>query len=439
MTVYLGRQNVSVGIVTKVGDNIKNEDIVVKENGVYNASEGYTGLGTVTVDVEGIGNGSIIEVVNKTGSTITAGSKVWLNENQQTQGSSYQIGTEGNYAGYKMGAIDRTGLFGVYYGKFYNIGEDSADSVADVPNDSYLAINRIIYMADNSVFGSSSYSYRFDGKAQWYSKDMHCIADNWFSNNRGTKVYQVNMSNGEIINTFTNSNEMVTDEPVKIGDYIYRLHGDRAKYKWLINYDTLTLTRSGYTFTNAPYQYDLIPAGVTADNKYILCSQDDPAYCIGGTYLYMVEVLEDGNLKGLSQSEMPVDMQKWYSTKCGYVFNPYTGILTVYESEGADYGIYRYEGNGNWTQLPIDLGTTEETKFCAPITVSDDLSRACYTHFTNYDEQIKASVIVNLTTTQGYAAVPYKFYNVTENTITGYAYASGNADDTIEVSIANKI
>lgn len=388
---------------------------------------------------KGGGGGATVTAINRTGTTLTVGSKVWLNEQQQTQGSIYQIGTAGNYQEFRMGAIDRTGLFGVYYNYFYNIGEDSAELVGAVPNASYLSINRITYMADNSVFANTpNYPYRFDGQSQWNTTAMYCIADNWFSNERGSKIYQVDMSNGEIINTFTNSREMVTNTPVKVGDYIYRLYGSsNAQYKWLINYDTLTLTQSYYTFTNAPYQYDLISAGVTADNKYILCSQFTPAYTNGGNYLYIVEVLEDGNLRGLSQSEMPVDMQKWYSTKCGFVFNPYTGILTVYEYNGADYGIYKYE-NGTWTQLPIDLGTTEETKFCAPITVSDDLSRACYTHYSNYNQGIKASVIVNLTTIEGYVAVPYRFYNVTENTITGYAGNDAESGVEVEVSIAGQ-
>lgn len=388
---------------------------------------------------KGGGSGATVTAINKTGSTITAGSKVWLNENVQTQGSNYQIGTAGNYQEFKMGAIDRTGLFGVYYSKFYSIGEDSATEAGTV-SDSYFNMGSIKYMADNSIFANLNYAYRFDGKAQWYLSYAIGLGDNIFINRSNYSIYQADMSNGSIINTFTNSDTTYLNSEyslVKVGHNIYRVSGN-AKYKWTINYDTNTITRSSYSFTNAPYQYDMYPADVTADNKYILCGDSTTAYSNSGTYLYMVEVLEDGNLKGLSQSEMPVDMQKWYSTKCGYVFNPYTGILTVYEYQGADYGIYRYEGNGNWTQLPIDLGTTEETKFCAPITVSDDLSRACYTHFSNYNQGIKASVIVNLTTIEGYAAVLYRFYNVTENTITGYAGNDTEPNMEIEVSVAGQ-
>lgn len=37
-----------------VGAVINNEDITVTSNGVYTASEGYTGLGEVTVNVSGV-------------------------------------------------------------------------------------------------------------------------------------------------------------------------------------------------------------------------------------------------------------------------------------------------------------------------------------------------------------------------------------------------
>ena len=35
-----------------VGAEIKNQDITIKENGTYTASDGYTGFGTVTVETE---------------------------------------------------------------------------------------------------------------------------------------------------------------------------------------------------------------------------------------------------------------------------------------------------------------------------------------------------------------------------------------------------
>lgn len=41
------------------GAEIKNQDITIKENGTYTADEGYTGFGSVKVEVEGSGGGSM--------------------------------------------------------------------------------------------------------------------------------------------------------------------------------------------------------------------------------------------------------------------------------------------------------------------------------------------------------------------------------------------
>ena len=59
------------------GGEINNEDITITENGVYTAGEGYTGIGTATVDVP---EGNIVTATNTTGSAISSGDKVWLNK-----------------------------------------------------------------------------------------------------------------------------------------------------------------------------------------------------------------------------------------------------------------------------------------------------------------------------------------------------------------------
>lgn len=413
---------------------VYNQDKTITENGTYTADDGYTGLGTVTVNVESSG-GDTITAVNKTGKAIATGDKVWLNENAQTQGSSYEFDSS-SATTTRLAVIDTIGTFAYKNGKFYSINNESATYVGDSNPSTDLALIR--YGADGSVFGCGNRVARVDGQAQWWSSDLaYYVESGWAVDSN--KLLQFDMVNGTVIKTLTfGLNSMGDSECIKIGDYIYRLNNN-ARTKYLIDYDNLTLTSSSYTFTNPPYQYSIYPLDKTADNKYILCNIEY-AISAGGnsSRLYIVEVLDDGNLRGLSQSEMPVDLQKWYSTACGYNFNPYTGILTVYEYEGADYGIYRYEGNGTWTQLPIDLGITENISFRGAITISNDLSRACYNYYRSSGSfTYMPSVIVNLTTTSGYAAVPYKSYNVTENTITGYAGNDAEADGEVVVGIAS--
>lgn len=381
------------------------------------------------------GSGVTVTAINKTGATIFTGQKVWLNENAQTQGSSYEFDSSSASTS-KLAVIDTIGTFAYKNGKFYSINNESATYVGDSNSSTDLALIR--YGADGSVFACGNRVARIDSQAQWWSSDLgYYVESGWAVNSN--KLLQFDMANGTVIKTLTfGLNNMGDSECIKIGDYIYRLNGN-ARTKYLIDYDNLTLTSSSYTFTNVPYQYSIYPLDKTADNKYILCNTEyNVSVGSNGSRLYIVEVLEDGNLRGLLQSEMPVDLQKWYSTACGYNFNPYTGILIVYEYQGSDYGIYRYEGNGTWTQLPIDLGIAENTSFRGAITISNDLSRACYNYYRSSGSYTyMPSVIVNLTTNQGYAAVPYRFYNVTENTITGYAGNDTEADGEVIVGIGS--
>lgn len=54
MTILLGKSPIGIAIVSDKGGttNINNQDRYITENGVYTADEGYTGLGTVEVNVE---------------------------------------------------------------------------------------------------------------------------------------------------------------------------------------------------------------------------------------------------------------------------------------------------------------------------------------------------------------------------------------------------
>ena len=103
-TVYLGTATPESG---GGGTTINNQDLYVTSNGTYSADVGYTGLGTVTVDLPlspksisengtyyavddslqgfsdvtvNVPQGDIVTATNTTGSAIAEGDKVWLNK-----------------------------------------------------------------------------------------------------------------------------------------------------------------------------------------------------------------------------------------------------------------------------------------------------------------------------------------------------------------------
>lgn len=392
--------------------------------------EGGNSGGNITPDSS---SASLIEVINKTGEVINEGDKVWLNENQQTAGSSYAISGTNNLNQSKMGIIDRTGQFGYFNNNYYNISDDSATSLSSTT----ALIYGLVYMANGSLISHKS---RIDGIAQW-STTYYPVngSDDLFITDRGTQVVRLDMTDGTVIKTFSNSSEMVTNNPVKVGNYIYRLYGSNssANYKWFIDEENSIVSRQSYTITNSPTTYDIVGVGVTNDDKYII-GTNYTAYSSGnaGCDLYILEVLDNGNLRGIVPSEVPEDMQKWFTTKCVMNFNKYTGLLSVCSISGRDYGFYKYE-NGQWTTLNIDLRISEIQSFIGgALTISDDLSRACYN--CNYPDApnpaYREAIITNITSINGYSSVPYRYYNITKDTITGKAMTSAELDGTFTVA-----
>ena len=75
---FTGLGTVEVNVPTGGGTEINNQDITVTENGTYTADAGYTGLGTVSVNVQGGGSAerfgvpydSIVGTVDKDGNYV---------------------------------------------------------------------------------------------------------------------------------------------------------------------------------------------------------------------------------------------------------------------------------------------------------------------------------------------------------------------------------
>lgn len=361
------------------------------------------------------GSGATVTAINKMGATIFTGQKVWLNENQQTAGSSYEFAETG-YTIYYGGVISRSGNFGWRNNKLYSIGADTATFV----NDFTAKMDIVKYGEDGSTFIMSNYTTRrIDEKAQ-YTIDYCYIGDDYFMNSQN-KVVRVNITDGSIIEELNTVNSPY-NQVFEINGVFYNTAG----YKFVYNgstYEQIKITSNTSTY--------LCPVGVTIDNKYVICSDTKNFASSSVAKLRIVEMVDEDNIKLLTQSEMPVELQEFYATPCNIVFNPYTGILTVTGYITSSYAVMKYE-NGTWTPIPVDLGLDDLTT-CGVLTLSDDLTRACY----GYNNGTQYWIIANLTSTSGYAAVPYRFYNVNENTITGYAGNDTEPDNEVVVGIAS--
>jgi len=421
----LGRTNAAIG------SPLKNEDITVTKNGTYSAGEGFTGLGTVVVDVPAKGN--TLSAVNKTGANITAGDKVWINENVQTTGSSYNILT-GQYSPDAGPILGPSGTYGWCYGKLYSINSESASPIGNRFY-SYEAVF-IQYLAPNLVcLGSKSV---FNENINYSLSEEFIAGSSYSSKSNSTVIHMRDLNSGDIIKTYeaTNSNHYTPDggDCCCFNNIIYGLTYDH--YKYVLNDEDNTYVRSTYN-ANFSY-YNAMNLGNLLNENMALVSTAS-SNINNPSNLLMIKYVDDNTLKVLSQSEMPVELQPYYSEKKAvYCFNPYTGILTAVTSP-TDYAVIQYK-NGTWTKLPIEISYDVDPSLAlsqiGAITLSDDLSRAAIS-YRYKNSGIYHGNIVNLTTHSGYIASPYKFYNITNTTQTGYAAENADADATFTANIAS--
>lgn len=374
----------------------------------------------------GGGGGATVTAINKTGTTLTAGSKVWLNENVQTANTSYQLPSSGTNMGC---VICRTGTYGYSPYNTYSLTDTTATKQVSITAQYW---DKLRYADNGAMFlMRDSNSWRIDEQAQ-YTISFIPIGGDMFVNNYG-EYKRLDITNGTVIESlpqFTNFNYsqvlFVEDSSVCINNK-QRAFYNREENKWVT-----------YGINVANHISSLYTIAMTLDNKYMLCSDSYSYTSTGGSGcgLRLIERIDADNYRVLVQSEMPEDLQDFY-TGSSITFNPYTGILTATKQKSTNYVVMRYE-NGTWIKVPVDLsGFLGDTNFFrGPLTVSDDLTRACATYSVGASSSGIYGQIINLVDTSGYAAVPYKSYNVTENTQTGLVGVDVEPGMEMEVGIA---
>ena len=161
--------------------------------------------------------------------------------------------------------------------------------------------------------------------------------------------------------------------------------------------------------------------GVTLDNKYLVCDNNGK--------LVIIDISDIENPHFLTESEALPDLQLFMNKgSCYFAFNPFNGSLTaIYDDNGSTviYKIFKYE-DGEFKTLNVDFGSNVPM---GPITLSKDLSKAA---FVNRDSTGQ-TIVVDLKTNSGYSCLPYKFHNISENTITGYAANTAGLNEQVKV------
>jgi len=362
--------------------------------------------------------GTQIAAINKTGAVINEGDKVWLNKNIKIQGSNYKV-TNSSNAYYNDGVLNRAGTFGCNANALYSFGESSAKWIS---NPFSISPTSVRYCADNSTFvfnSSGNMSVRIDEQNIFQLTSMTPIAEDWFYESNTNSIHKLNMKTGEIIETLGTVPYFDDAAMTRINNTIHSFTG----YAYSYAYENGAFVQKNRTIENSSVFY---PVAVTLDNKYIVASDQEyysnRQYYAGG--LRLVKVIDEFTFKVLSQSEMPAELQEWYNKDACVVFNQYTGVLTLSSYTANTYAMFKYE-NDIWVKLNLDLGNIIPR---SSLTVSDDLTRAfCRDSSTGY------TTIIDLVDLSGYMTVPYRAYNMSENTITGYAANTAGPDEQVKV------
>jgi hypothetical protein len=387
-------------------------------------------LGKTNSNIKKGAGGSTLTAVNKTGAAISQGDKVWINNGSQVAGS--QVAVTAVFAGAANGPVlDPSGTFGWAGGVKYSV---TADAITNIGTTSGASVNKVIYGADNSMFIGSS-TQRCDAKNQYSLGSYNNLIPNGnyvLAGNGTATLKKIDLNTGEVLKTYakTASN---SGWYVSFDNIIYYFGSSNAK-KWTVDDDELAITETAITFDNGSVIY---PTGVTADGKYIICGRTSEGMFSTPSFVRIVERISEDHLKSLPENEMPADLQPYFGTKKGFIsFNPNNGVLAVVTSP-TDYVVMQY-ANGVWHKLSIDLGYPEDaTGVIGGVTFANDMSRCAIGYETASTGSNTQARFVNITDVTGYVAVPYKPYNISAETVTGYAKGAASVDGSFEANVAS--
>ena len=429
MTVLLGRKHVGVALKYNQGGSasINNQDKTITENGVYTADEGYTGLGTVVVEVQN--NGEIVTAINKTGSAVNVGDKVWLSENVKT-GNTYFLTGTATTDGSQTGVISTTGLSAVISRSLYTISNDG--TVTNIKSSGRFSN---IYYVGDYVLGN----YSTDSTQVLKSNDCLTLkgkyipienSDNLFAKRQDTNhIYKIDLETGDIVQTWTGGSDINAlgdfswayqiGNSVVVGSYVFDLNDDY----------TITNQRSVKGFSTNGQAY------LTKDNNHLVTEYGDEFKVYRIIDAENVELLKDAvseDLKNLSDLG-------------SFVYNRNNDVITavIGHKNTEDCIIAKYN-NGKIQRLNVTFpftggvvvsGATYKY-FYGHITFTNDMSRALLTLSTG---SACRQVIVDFTGSSGYAVVPYKTYATSQDSITGIANSTAESGEAVEILINGTI
>lgn len=391
-------------------------------------------LGKTNSNLKSSGGGATVTAVNKTGEAISQGDKVWINNGAQVAGTMLAV-NQNVTGGVNGPVIDPSGTFGWSANVKYSL---TADTITKIGETAGAGAGKVVYGAGNSMF-----IYRDTGAQRCDAVNQYSLGD--FSNliangsymlkgNGNGTLKKIDLNTGEVLKTYSKTSSN-SGWYVSFGNIVYYFgSGGSTAKKWAVDDETLGVTETSIPFDNGSVVY---PTGVTADGKYIICGRHTQSIFSSEGFVRIVERISEDHLRSLPENEMPADLQPYFGTKKGFIsFNPNNGILAVVVSP-TDYVVMQYK-NGVWHKLNIDLGYPENaTGVTCGVSFSNDMNRCSIGYKATSTGTNTQARFVNLTTTTDFVASAYKPYNISAETVTGFAKGAASVDGSFEANVAS--
>lgn len=441
--------------IQRIQNNIANTyDALEAKGATMPATENSNNLASTVATIPA-GGGDTITAVNKTGSAISEGDKVWIQKQTVAAGyysepnsASYTancfsgISNDGNYFSYSNGSTNCS---------LWYINDLSTNSFTNVGNNliylgGYRCGIRYSNLGDTFIFtnyttntttsmktsklGNNSFQTNYQ-----YNYLGYDVFGNGNTASSGTKMLELGDLNAGTFTTLTSTQSAtgyvgVTGIAISQND-VYNLHDSTH---FTLDRANLTYSLASITENNINCEFCI---GATSDSKIIIAvnihpsqpESTNPAPCKRFQFIKVDNsnnVVTGYNIDEYLERLKPLTI----NTEGAYFFsfNPNNDIFTVSgysQSSNPVYGFFKYDTTTEtWSEIYVDLSSvlSDATYLCGQITVSEDMTRIGVPVSVSGDSAGYSRLrIVQLQAVSGYKYVPYNYYDITSDVLTGFA------------------
>lgn len=391
------------------------------------------------------GGGATVQAVNKTGSAISTGDKVWLNQGGITTTEIGNRSGKYSYGYYLFDNPNKLYWFGDGDGRMNGIyiatiNEDG--SVSDFTSSFSITNSPGLWVdEDNNLILGGMYGGLYNLTTDAGFKYVPSSGSTYYRWNK----YFVNHSNShsiiklddeqEVLNTYTKASTTLHERSGVVACVINdtTMVGNAGVSPHYLSVITLNDETSTYTVTPTTFTGYVIGRFSEPDIIFTRSVEDYSSHdSLLKCYKY-----NNGNIELIDPEDLPSGMALCYTEGCRMFVNAHTKTFTAYLATSKKLVAYQWV-NGEWIDIsPVINNLPEAEGYAAPVfSISSDHTRAIYNGY-HSQSYYGTQYIYNLATINQYMAVPYVYTN--SGSITGFAKANAATDASFEANVAGAV